>query len=211
MELKTIKRRFQMVTVYLELILALFIAVAVIIGMVDLYRYIVLIYTTNAIETYDVFQKFLGHALLLVVGVELVAMLILHTPGSVIEVLLYAVARNMLIGGHGTLDFVFGIAAIAGIFAIRKFLFTDSIASHNGSLYFSAATPIEEVNKLVGVKIPEDIGNTLGGVICHLSKQTCRPMHEGASYVVADASIRILKMKDNLIEKVSVSENDEID
>lgn len=137
MELNKIKIRFKQLTVYMELLLAAFIAAAVIIGMLDLFSYIVLIFTTNAIETYDVFQRFLGHALLLVVGVELVAMLILHTPGSVIEVLLYAVARNMLIGSHSTLDFVFGIAAIAAIFAIRKFLFIETISSKEGLLKVS--------------------------------------------------------------------------
>lgn len=126
MKLGPLKAGMMKMTVYLELVLAAFITAAIIIGMVDLGKYILLIFQTNPIDTYDVLQKFLGHALLLVVGVELVAMLITHTPGSVIEVLLYAVARNMLIGSKDMLDFILGIASIAGIFAIRKYLFKEA-------------------------------------------------------------------------------------
>ena len=130
MKISQLKTRMIKMTIYLELVLAMFITAAVIIGMVDLWKYIVLIFETNPIDTYDVLQKFLGHVLLLVVGVELVAMLIMHTPGSVIEVLLYAVARNMLIGNKGTFDFILGIASIAGIFAIKKFLFVNNISEN---------------------------------------------------------------------------------
>ncbi len=130
MKISQLKTRMIKMTIYLELVLAMFITAAVIIGMVDLWKYIILIFETNPIDTYDVLQKFLGHVLLLVVGVELVAMLIMHTPGSVIEVLLYAVARNMLIGNKGTYDFILGIASIAGIFAIKKFLFVNNISDN---------------------------------------------------------------------------------
>jgi len=46
----------------------------------------------------------------------MVAMLVRHTPGSVIEVLLYAVARKMLISNERMLEFLLGIVAIASIF-----------------------------------------------------------------------------------------------
>jgi hypothetical protein len=130
MKMSQLKSRIMKMTVYLELVLAMFITAAIIIGMIDLAKYIILILKTNPIDTYDVLQKFLGHVLLLVVGVELVAMLVTHTPGSVIEVLLYAVARNMLIGSKDMVDFILGIASIAGIFAIRRFLFVDSISEN---------------------------------------------------------------------------------
>ncbi len=133
MRINKLKARMIKMTTYLEFALAMFITVAVIIGMIDLCRYIILIFQTNPIDTYDVLQKFLGHVLLLVVGVELIAMLVMHTPGSVIEVLLYAVARNMLIGSKDMVDFILGIASIAGIFAIRRFLFIGSITENEAT------------------------------------------------------------------------------
>lgn len=208
MRLSQLKARMMKMTVFLELILAMFITAAIIIGMVDLVKYIGLIYKTNPFDTYDVFQKFLGHILLLVVGVELVAMLVMHTPGSVIEVLLYAIARSMLIGSKGDFDYVLGIASIAGIFAIRKFLFTDSIASGDFNVY-SAAALVTEVNRSAGVNIPETMADTLGGVISHMSKEASREIYEGIMFHVSDAQLRVVKVKDGVIEKIAVSESNE--
>lgn len=60
--------------------------------------------------------------LTLVVGIEFVRMLILHTPQSVIEVLLYAVARQIVISHEHALDNLIGVLAIAVIFVIQKYL-----------------------------------------------------------------------------------------
>lgn len=199
-----LKKLIMKVTTYLEIILAIFISAAVVISIVDLSRYMVLIVKTNPIDTYELFQMFLGHVLLLVVGVELVAMLVTHTPGSVIEVLLYAVARNMLIGSKQSIDFMLGIAAIAGIFAIRKYLFLGSMNQSEAVNVFPAAAAISEINSAIDVNIPENLGYTIGGVICHLSKQTCRKLHEGAVFHVADAEVRVLDYKDGVIQRVSV-------
>ena len=194
------------ITVFLELVLAIFIATAIIIGMVDLVRYIVLIFTTNPIDTYDLFQKFLGHVLLLVVGVELVAMLVTHTPGSVIEVLLYAVARHMLIGSKGTFDFIMGIASIAGIFAIKKYLFVDNICGDNDRSVFSAVAGIAEGNDAAGVTIPESMAGTIGGVVSHIARESRRQVYEGAVFCVSDAEIKVLKVNSGVIEQVAVAE-----
>lgn len=207
MKIGQLKAKVMRMTIYLELILAMFITAGIIIGMVDLVKYLILIYQTNPIDTYDVLQKFLGHILLLVVGVEMVAMLIMHTPGSVIEVLLYAIARNMLIGNKGPLDFIFGVLSIAGIFAIRKYLFTDSISHSESANVFSASTGIAEINRMVGINLPESIADTLGGLVTHISRESCRQIYEGIIFRVSDADIRVVKYKDGVIEKVAVSEN----
>lgn len=205
-----IKTKIMKATLYLEIVLAIFITVGIIIGMVDLVKYLGLIYSTNPIDTYEVFQKFLGHTLMLVVGVELVAMLIMHTPGSVLEVLLYAIARTMLIYSKSTTDFLIGIAAIAAIFAIRRFLFVCRISKSEDINIFSADTSVHEINRAVGVNIPESIGNTIGGVIFHISKEACRRVEEGVSFHVADARIKVIKVFGDIIERVAVEEfNDE--
>ena len=73
--------------------------------------------------TVDTFEGFLGHALALVIGLEFIKMLIKHTPGAAIEVLLYAIGRQIIVYHTTTLETLIGILAVAGIFAIRKFLF----------------------------------------------------------------------------------------
>lgn len=206
MRIGQLKSRIMRITVYLELFLAVFITAGIIVGTIDLVKYLILIFQTNPIDTYEVFQRFLGHILLLVVGVELVAMLVMHTPGSVIEVLLYAVARTMLIYSKDTLDFLIGIAAIAAIFGIRKYLFTGRISHSEYINIFNAGTSVQEVNRSVGVNIPENMGNTIGGVVFHISKQSCIRIDEGVSFRVSDAKIKIIKLNGDMIESVSVEE-----
>ena len=60
-------------------------------------------------------------------------MLSLHIPGALIEVLLYAIARKILLlpKSGGILELVLGIISIAGLFAIRKYLLTDDNSMMN--------------------------------------------------------------------------------
>lgn len=202
MRMSRIKQRLIDATLYLENILAIIITIAIAIGMIDLIKYIVMIFQTSAFETYDVFQKFLGHTLLLVVGVEMVAMLVRHTPGSVIEVLLYAVARKMLISNAHMLEFLLGIASIASIFAIKKYLYVSDIKDYDAINIFPATASISDINNSIGVKIPENLADTVGGLISYLSKQSCREIHEGSYYRIADAELKVLSYSNGIIYRV---------
>ena len=71
------------------------------------------------------------HAFNLIIGVEFIKMLAKHTPGSAIEVLLFAIARQMVVGHTTPLENLIGIVTIALIFAIRKFLFVPSFGEHS--------------------------------------------------------------------------------
>ena len=73
-------------------------------------------------------DDFLSGALLLVMGLEFVKMLALHTAAAVIDVLLFTIARQMIITHGSSLDTLLGVGAVAGIFAIRKFLRPDESA-----------------------------------------------------------------------------------
>lgn len=63
--------------------------------------------------------------LTLVVGVEFVKMLILQTPQSVIEVLLYAVARQVVISHDSALENLIGVLSVAVIFMIKRTFFLE--------------------------------------------------------------------------------------
>lgn len=76
-----------------------------------------------------VLSEFLEHALSLVIGVEFVKMLAKHSPGSALEVLLYAIARHMVVGGGDSVSQLLGVISIAAIFAVRKFCFVPSFGS----------------------------------------------------------------------------------
>ena len=53
-------------------------------------------------------------------------MLANHSPGSVLEVLLYAIARHMIVGHEDAVQNLVSVGAIALIFIIRKYFFVPS-------------------------------------------------------------------------------------
>ena len=113
-----------------ETALSIVLIIIIFLGMIDLVRSVYTAYIVdfaNPVE-YSQLNAFLAEALLLVIGVELVVMLSLHIPGALLEVLLYAIARKLILlpktSGMG--DLLLGLIAIGCIFAIKKYLMTDS-------------------------------------------------------------------------------------
>ena len=109
-----------------ETILSIVILILVLLGMIDLIRSVYQAYIidfSNPVQ-YSQLNSFLAEALLLVIGVELVVMLSLHIPGVLLEVLLYAIARKLILlpKTAGMFDLLLGVIAIAISFAIRKYL-----------------------------------------------------------------------------------------
>lgn len=109
-----------------ELVLSIIILIIVFLGMIDLS---ISVYQSYIVEfatpvEYSELNSFLAEGLLLVIGVELVVMLCLHVPGTLIEVLLFAIARKLILlpKTSGMIDLFLGILAIGIIFAIRKYL-----------------------------------------------------------------------------------------
>ena len=74
----------------------------------------------------EFFTSFLSQALSLVVGVEFVKMLCQHSAQTVVEVLMFATARQMVVEHLGSVETLIGVLSIAVLFAIRKYLMTDN-------------------------------------------------------------------------------------
>ena len=75
-------------------------------------------------------RTFLERALDIVIGIEFIKMLPKHSPGSSLEVLLYAIARHMVIGHESAFENLLSVAAIALIFVVRKFFFVPAFGAH---------------------------------------------------------------------------------
>ena len=118
-----------------ESILAMVVLIAVFLGTIDVLR---MIWTAYIVEyhtpvAYSQLNDILAQILLLVIAIEFVVMLSLHIPGTIIEVLLYAIARKMLLlpKNGGMLEVLLGVIAIAGLFTIRKYLLTKDNSNMN--------------------------------------------------------------------------------
>ena len=69
-------------------------------------------------------DQFLVSAMNIIVGLEFMKMLILHTPRAVTDVLLFAIARQLVVSHASPVDTLIGVSAVALIFVIKKFLHT---------------------------------------------------------------------------------------
>lgn len=126
----------------LEILLSGLVLIGLLLSMVPLLQWMPgLLFDGNDVEV----STFLQRALDIVIGIEFIKMLAKHSPGSALEVLLYAIARNMILG-HGTaIESLVGVASIGLIFVIRKFFFVPS---------FGATLP--------GGEMAEDVAHVFG-------------------------------------------------
>ena len=85
-----------------------------------------MIYNFVSIPLLDItpeqFTQFLGNALTLLIGVEFVKMLAKHTAENLLEVLMFAIARQMVVEHLNMTETLIGVIAIAIIFTVRKYL-----------------------------------------------------------------------------------------
>lgn len=77
------------------------------------------------------FSEYLNKAFSILIGVEFLKMLIKQTPGSVLEVLIFVIARQLVMNHGTTTEFLLGVLAIGGIFAIRKYLYVQAFDEEN--------------------------------------------------------------------------------
>ena len=115
--------RFSIVLHYFEVCLAVISVIFVVLGVIHLLREIPhfrLLFDEAGLH--QTLEGIFSDILLLVVGVELAIMLVRRTPESLVEVVFFVVARKMLIKTDAFYEILIGIAALAGLFAIRKYL-----------------------------------------------------------------------------------------
>lgn len=112
-------------TYIFEVIMALFIIAAILISLITATDALVDLYKNTGTEA--AFRNFLETIFDLVIGIEFVKMLSKHNLGSVIEVLLFAIARQMIVEHMNIYESLAGVAAIALLFAIRKFLYIEEL------------------------------------------------------------------------------------
>ena len=68
----------------------------------------------------EFFETFVADIMTLAVGVELIKMLSQHTPATVVEVLMFAIAREMVTHHDSALNTALGVLSICVLFATRS-------------------------------------------------------------------------------------------
>ena len=110
----------------LEILLSGLVLIGLLLSAVPLIRWMPgLLIDGNEVEI----RTFLERSLDIVIGIEFIKMLAKHSPGS-LEVLLYAIARHLVVGHDSALENLLSVGAIALIFIVRKFFFVPAFGAH---------------------------------------------------------------------------------
>ncbi len=116
----------------IELLISLLLVVSVLIMTV---RIAIDIFNISFIgKGIDSLVLILDKAIVLAIGAELIKMLCKHTPETVIEVLAFALARQLIVGHTAPLENLITVSAIALLFVVRRFLLNrhDKVETPDG-------------------------------------------------------------------------------
>lgn len=147
-------------TVLLESILACILLVAIGISIVGIVANTdVGALFNDSLTEVSAMQRYLSVVSTIVLCVEFVSMLCTHTVDSVVEVVLMAIARQIIVAHPAAFDTLLMVLAIVLLFAIRKYLFVDALDSrhnHSHSLFKELFRAIKgEENKLAEEYVKE--------------------------------------------------------
>ena len=104
---------------FFEISIAFMLLVVISVKLFDIF--FVLINVDIVIMTME-FEAVLSLVFNLVIGIEFTKMLIKHTPETVLDVLLFVIARHMVVSSDSNYYVLIGVIAISGIFATKKYL-----------------------------------------------------------------------------------------
>ena len=156
----------------------------------------------QGVEFNSFFHSFINQIMTLAIGVELIKMLVKHTPGTVLEVLVFAVARQLLTHHDNSLDLAVGIVSLFLLFLIRKYLFTTF--DETSSVVVRASDKIKIVNILARVKIPSQTNETLREYMVRKLAEADKTVAIGASVYLKDFALRVDSMHGDKITRVEI-------
>lgn len=192
---KTLKR----ITEILEFVISIILAVGIILLCVHLFTSLGGVLDQEVWPNYD---DLLETCFNLIIGVELIRMMYSHTPDTVFEVLLFAIARQIIIDHSSIWSSLVGVCAIAVLFATRKYLFCEFDVSE--ATVFRANAKVSSINKLLGIDIPCEKDDTLLDVLSHSLEESGEDANIGACVYFNNFGLRVAKKHDGKISRIEV-------
>ena len=183
----------------LEYVIALLLAAGIFIMTV---RLILTFGNLSDFNKYPNYDDLLTTCFNLAIGIEMVRMLYFHSPQTMYEVLLFAIARQIIIDHSSPVNSLVGVVSIAILFATRKFLFVAFDESEK--ILFRATQRVQRVNRLIHLNIPYEDNETLVDVILKKLQEEETEIGVGACIDYPDCALRIAKITDGKITRIEV-------
>lgn len=154
------------------------------------------------LEVWPNYDDLLETCFNLIIGVELIRMMYYHTPDTVFEVLLFAIARQIITDHSSIWGSLVGVTAIAVLFATRKYLFCEFDISD--AILFRASAKVKSINRLLNLGIPHEPNETLMDVVNQKLAENEQTARVGACVYFHDCGLRVAKLHDEKISRIEV-------
>ncbi|RKQ63469.1 hypothetical protein C7457_0342 [Thermovibrio guaymasensis] len=142
----------------------------------------------NATES---LKEIISPLLMFVIVVELIIMLVKHQPRIVFDVLLIAIAREIIIAGHDFKNVFLGTVSLLILFFIRKFLTLKGVPSGTAIIIDPYIT-IESLNEMLDVHIPFEEDKYLIDLIERIAKERGIVLKKRKTIDIANVKVEIL-------------------
>lgn len=199
---KYLQVRLYELSYYVEILISIILLVSLLILTGHLALMLTGIFSIKSgLDTY--LQNFLNQAMSIAIGVELIKMLSKHTSGTIIEVLLFAIARQIVVAHGSPVDSLLSVVALTILFATRKYLFTSF--DDTSSVVVRGSQKVKVANVLARVILPAASKDELMRdlMLRHLEMEDKLPSI-GASIAFADVALRIDHMHEGVITRIEI-------
>lgn len=198
---KFIKEQVLKVVDTLETIIGVLLAICIGISVIYLIFDITSVFSFR--NNLDAFNDYLSIAFNFVIGIEFIKMLCKHTPETVIEVLLFAIARQLIVEHMTIFQNLIGVIAIAGLFATRKYLFYNF--DEVDKTIYRGSERVKRINFLEHIDIPyENKEDNLEDIILREVETRKLELGIGVCIYYPGFALRVAKIKNNVITRVEV-------
>jgi len=205
---QNLRRYLGLLASYTEILLAL----AVIVGILLLSIRVLAELRDIIIATFSgtpvpAFSEFLAKVFELVIGIEFVKMLAKHTPGSAIEVLLYTIARTLIIDHSSMQSALFGVISIAILFTVRKYFNDPDVHNHEtgGDYIVNGGISMKEVNRRLDADFDESYGHTVAGYLFNYLQAIGKKPIVGCEAQIGEYMFQVYDMEGELIRHVRIT------
>lgn len=205
---KKLKEKIDVGIKVLEIVICISILFSLILSVPNLVRYaLTIIKTPNLKQNYELLNEFLKHALLIVVGIELIEMILTKSHEAILTLILFVIARKMLLYSVDLIDILIGSISIGLIFAIIKFVVKDDKLMAKIDNTYSASVPVKKIKKEYKLNIPQNMSNTLGGLVYEIAKiEGIEEIKENTRLIYGTYKFKVISMKDGVIQRIRIEE-----
>lgn len=185
----------------IELIISSLILLVIILSVFNMVRRIPgFIYVSGNYD--ENLSDFISSCFSLVIGIELVKMLVKHSVAIAVEVLVFSVARQMVVEHLTPTGIMISIIGLSGLFAIRKFLLKDFDSSEKSQ--YRGEQKVKLINFLEHIHLPYETEETIGELVLRELAQRNKEIGTGAIVTYKGLAIKIIKMSEGRVKRVEL-------